>query len=496
MRVSSHRRAESRFARLARSVCRRASRSNALSFASMIAPVMLALSSAGTLLAQRAPTGRLEGTITDSVHARPLAGANVLVLPADSQPSLSFGAATDARGRYAIDTLPVGRYMVEFANAFLDSLEITLPSRAVTIEAGRTSRVDFGVPSRATLRAAACPGLQLPPETGAIVGRALDADAERPLVGATVVTSWTELTADRATMSTRYQERSGAVTTDSVGQYRLCGVPTDSWVLVQLQHAGKIGSPIRLLVPDSVGVVVHELSISLATARSAADSTAPADSVGPPLLSGTASLTGVVRGVGGLPLADAQLRVLGAAPVARSDARGRYALSDLPAGTQVLEVRHIGYLIEHQPVELRTGRTVEQDVHVRRIVTLDSMRVLAQRSRYREFEEHRKHRGFGKFFDEQQIENRHAFDTSDLIRMIPGFRVSGSGLDAQVMSSRGVSSMLGPCSPNIVIDGMQHQEINLINPANIGAMEVYREGEPSPPQYFSRCGAIVIWTKR
>jgi hypothetical protein len=43
---------------------------------------------------------------------------------------------------------------------------------------------------------------------------------------------------------------------------------------------------------------------------------------------------------------------------------------------------------------------------------------------------------------------------------------------------------------------MQHQEINLINPANIGAMEVYREGEPTPPQYFSRCGAIVIWTKR
>src|SRR5947209_1894455 len=77
-------------------------------------------------------------------------------------------------------------------------------------------------------------------------------------------------------------------------------------------------------------------------------------------------------------------------------------------------------LIEHQPVELRAGRTVEQDMRVNRIVvTLDSIRVLAQRSRYREFDENRKHRGIGKFFDEGQIRDERAFETSDLIRMLP-----------------------------------------------------------------------------
>jgi hypothetical protein len=124
------------------------------------------------------------------------------------------------------------------------------------------------------------------------------------------------------------------------------------------------------------------------------------------------------------------------------------------------------------------------------------MRVLAQRSRYREFDDNRKNRGFGKFFAEDQIQDRHAFESSDLIRTLPGFRVVGFGVDAKVMSSRGPSSIRGPCSPNIVIDGVQHQEINLIHPSNIGAMEVYREGEPTPPQYFSSCGAIVIWTRR
>ena len=122
--------------------------------------------------------------------------------------------------------------------------------------------------------------------------------------------------------------------------------------------------------------------------------------------------------------------------------------------------------------------------------------VLARRSRYREFEEHRKRSGFGTFLTEEDIERRHPFESSDLFRMIPGFRVSGYGLDAQVQSSRGVTSIMGPCSVNIVIDGMAGQDINLIHPSSIGAMEVYRAGQPAPVQYDSRCGVIVIWSKR
>ena len=54
---------------------------------------------------------------------------------------------------------------------------------------------------------------------------------------------------------------------------------------------------------------------------------------------------------------------------------------------------------------------------------------------------------------------------------------------------------MGACSPNVVIDGMPNQEINLIHPSNIGAMEVYRAGQPTPVQYDRGCGAIVIWSK-
>jgi hypothetical protein len=446
------------------------------------------------LAAQSAP-GRLEGTIIDSVHMRGLPGANVLAIRVEPEPAHSAGSITDPRGRFRIDSLPAGRYLVEFTSPALDSLEIMLPPREVTIAPGRAARADFGVPSGRTLRAAACPGVPLEKGRGAVVGRVTDADTDAPLAGANVVLAWREVAVDRTTLQIATADRVGDVEADSLGRYRLCGVPTDEWLMLQVQHGGRAGSEIRLLVPDSAGVIVRHLSLSREASRPVTAEGAPADTAPPPL-TGTASVSGVVRGVGGLPVADAQVRVIGAGGAVVSDPRGRFTLGDLPSGTQVLEVRRIGYLLAQQPVELRSGRSVAQDVRLQRIVTLDSVRVLARRSRYREFEEHRRASGLGTFLTEDDIARRRPFEASDVFRAIPGFSVSGYGLTAVVQSSRGVTSMTGPCKVNVVIDGMPYQDINLIHPSSIGAMELYRAGQPAPPQYDSRCGAIVVWSKR
>ncbi len=323
----------------------------------------------------------------------------------------------------------------------------------------------------------------------------VDADADAPLAEPSVVLAWREVDVDRATLQIQVADRVGDVQSDSLGRYRLCGVPTDEWVTLQVQHEGRAGSEIRLLVPDSAGVVVRHLSLSRTASRPVLAEGAPVDTA-PPSLTGTASVSGVVRGVGGLPVGDAQVRVPGARGTALTDPRGRFTLGDLPSGTQVLEVRRIGYLLAQQPVELRSGRTVTQDVRLQRIITLDSVRVLARRSRYPEFEQHRRSSGLGTFFTEQDIERRRPFESSDMFQMMPGFRVSGYGLDAVVQSSRGVTTMSGPCKVNVVIDRMPWQDINLIHPSSIGAMEVYRAGQPAPPQYDSRCGVIVVWSKR
>ena len=43
---------------------------------------------------------------------------------------------------------------------------------------------------------------------------------------------------------------------------------------------------------------------------------------------------------------------------------------------------------------------------------------------------------------------------------------------------------------------MQHQDINLISPADIGAIEAYPGSAGAPMPYDAACGVIVIWTKR
>lgn len=469
----------------------------------MSVPFMVALA-APVLGAQSTPGGRIgagagsiTGTVTDSVHARPAADAIVFLTRVSPEPTDFRSTIADVKGRFHFDTLVAGRYTIAFSTSYLDSLSLTLPPREVTLADGQRVRVDFTTPSGATLRAAACPGLNLGRGQGAVIGQVTDADTDRPLTTAQVAVSWNDLSVDSAFRPVT-AERGGAVPVDSLGRYRLCGVPTDTYLGVQVQDSGRVGSALTMVVDADGGLIVRDLSLSASSARSMAalDSAARrADTTTPPPLTGTATVTGVVRSPSGQPLAEAQVRVRDAAGVTRTDSLGRFSLSGQPAGSQLLETRRVGYLLSETPVELRSGRTVAVTVTLARIVNLDSIRIVAQRSRYREFEQRRKF-GFGRYLDQAAIEKQHPFETSDLFRMMPGFRVEGSGIDARVVSTRGAISLTGRCTPNIVIDGIQHQDINLISPDAIGAIEAYPGPAGAPMQYDSACGVVVIWTKR
>jgi len=473
-----------------------------LSSAGLLAIAALAAVLAAPPLYAQVATGRIEGTVTDSVHAKPASGAMVLLTRVSPEPSEFRSVVADAKGRFHFDTLTAGRYTIAFATDYLDSLTLTLPPREVVLADGQTMRVDFATPSGATLRAAACPGLRLARGQGAVIGQVTDADNDRPLTTAHVAVSWTDLAVDPKTFQPITSQRGGVVAVDSLGRYRLCGVPTDTYLQVQVQDSTRAGSVITMSVGDEGGVLVRDLSLSAESARSfttldsAAAAVAADTTAHPPLLTGTATVTGVVRDPSGHPLSEAQVRVREAAGVARTDSAGRFTLTGQPAGSQVLETRRVGYLLSLVPVELRSGKSVDAVVSLTRIVNLDSIRVVARRSRYPEFEQRRKGAGFGRYLEEADIEKRHPLETSDLFRMMPGFRVEGYGLDAHVVSTRGAISLTHGCDPNVVIDGMQHQEVNLLSPINIGAIEAYAGPAGAPPQYDSACGVILIWTKR
>ena len=413
-------------------------------------------------------------------------------------PAAWFSVTTDDRGRYRLDSLLAGRYSVGLSHPILDSLELTLPPRRIEIGEGQHARLELSLPSGAALREMNCPEVILPPGSGVLLGQVRDADADKSLAGAVVVVSWSDLAIDRATLKVSGAEHTVGAPTNADGLYRFCGLPTDSWLAVQIQHAGRGGSVLRASIADTVGVAVLNVAFSTEAARAIAqnDTAAGSESRPAPLLSGSASVSGTVLGETGQPLAGVQLRVLETAAVTRTDSAGRYALSALPAGTQLLEAKRIGYRIVQQPVHLLRGRGVEAAIRLQRVVSLDSIRIVAQRSRYREFERNRKG-GFGRYLTEDDIAKRNPIRVSDLLRMMPGFRIVGVGFDAKVMSSRGsVSLSRRACEVNVVIDGMQHQEIDFVQPSDIGAMEVYAGSAGAPVLYDRYCGLIVIWTKR
>lgn len=437
------------------------------------------------------PVGQVEGTIGDSVRLGPIAGAVVGITRRGVEPEVTIIARSDEQGRFRFDSLEAGRYWLSFSSPFLDSLGYGGPARDLTVVPGQPTRVVLAGPSAATLRATACPGVALAKETGALYGRVIDADRDEPLIGAQVNVAWTQLTFDREVRRALVKQHSAGVKTDSLGEYRLCGVPTDSWLLVQVQSGEKLGSALQVMISESAGVQTQHLSFSADAARAPnVLLEALRDSATLAPLHGTAALQGVVFGERGQRLSGVEVRVVDAAPVVKSDERGEFSLSGLPAGTHELEVRRLGYPIERYPVDLRGGRTLRREVRLQNVVSLEAMNVIGRRAKYASFEANRRLSQTGLFMSETEIAARHAVNTSDLLTRLPGFRILGSGAGAKVVSTR------GQCSPKIVIENLHNQEINTIPPSLIGAIEIYPNSNQAPIQYRSTCGLILIWTKR
>ncbi|MDB4878703.1 MAG: TonB-dependent receptor plug [Gemmatimonadetes bacterium] len=463
--------------------------------AKLLAFVFLAACAAAELQAQGG-AGRIRGVVFDSIARRPLAGASVMVVQLSATPQEVRVAITDPEGRFRLDGLPAGRFGIGFTTELLDSLELTLPQREIVLPEDGLVRVELATPSRERLFAAVCPGVAPGPGRGVLFGTVRNADTDEPLPLAELALRWSDLVLDRAAVRATNVTREASVRTDSLGVYRICGIPTGTYLILQVQRAGRAGTAVRTLVGEGAGIAKQNLSFSSASARAFTSGEGAVDREETPL-GGTAALDGTVRDRAGRGVADALVRVAGTLSSARTDTTGRFALSGLPAGTQLLEVRRIGYLLGQHPVELRSDRLVTQDLALLKVETLDSILVLAQRVRYREFEGRAGLRaGVGTFYRARDLEKLGPTETADILRRVTGFSVVGSGLGARLRSTRGAVSLLRDCEPNVVIDNMQHQEINLVLPADIAGLEIYRGPAGAPPEYDATCGVVVIWTKR
>ena len=208
------------------------------------------------------------------------------------------------------------------------------------------------------------------------------------------------------------------------------------------------------------------------------------------------------------PIADADVLLGDLALSARTNELGVFRFGEIPVGVHSLVVRKIGFVPLDTTLAFPPHRTVEREIFLSRLITLDSMKVVAQRSRIPSFDEHRR-RGIGSFLTHADLDKRGARRLGDQLSSLVGVRLAGRPPHAYAVSSHGQKSLggSGDCYAQVYINralvygrpGDPLFDLNIITPAQIEAVEYYASDAQTPPEYSSMnsdCGVVVIWTRR
>lgn len=448
------------------------------------------------------PAGTIVGVVYDSLLTRaPLQGATVYVI------GTTLVATTDARGRFTISGVPDGSQTLTFSHPAFDSAGVMAPQVSVMVAPSSKVDVTLAPPRGATLVKATCPGPRAD-GTGLLIGVVRDAERGAPLGGARVGSRWFELTIGKK--GPKYETYQASATSDANGVFRLCGIPGDVPLFVRAQADGQASGRVEVYFAGEE-VLFRDFSISITdtAARAIADSLFDrSDSTAIVRVPGAGLARGVVRDANGGPLANVRVSVLDGSMVAVTDTDGRFVLTGVPAGTQTLELRAIGYAPTRRTVVLPSGTPAEVATTLNRATQkLASISVVGTRadgrlSKYG-FEERRR-RGNGFFMDATEIAQKSGIKLGDALRFAPGL-VPNYTSKGRTFTMR--SKWNGDrCAPTYYLDGMEWQALDrspildleqFMSLNDLAAVEVYAGGAGTPMQFDkgTGCGAVVFWTK-
>jgi hypothetical protein len=342
-----------------------------------------------------------------------------------------------------------------------------------------------------------------------LLGVVRDIDTGNPLPRARVSSRWFEIAIEKT--GPRYQTLEASAVTDAAGVFRLCNVPADIPVFVRARVDGQESGRMEVYFAGTE-VMFRDLAVSLAdsAARLASDSLfdETIDSTAAIQVKGSGVARGVVRDADGRPVPNAKVGLLDRGGTVTSDPDGRFTLRDVPAGTQTLESRAIGFAPGRLTVVLKPNVPVDVDVKLLRAAQrLSSISVVGSAKNQRltkwGFEERRR-RGAGFFMDADEIAKKSGIYLGDVLRFAPGV--------IPMYSSRGRTFAMRSrwngdrCSPNYYLDGLRWYPLGMspilelerfISLNDLAAVEVYTGGAGTPMQFDSGngCGAVAFWTK-
>ncbi|MDQ8155022.1 MAG: TonB family protein [Gemmatimonadota bacterium] len=230
----------------------------------------------------------------------------------------------------------------------------------------------------------------------------------------------------------------------------------------------------------------------------------------PALAQGT--LTGHVRGPGGLGIGGVEVRAVGGAEpraaggvvIAVTDDEGAFRLVGLPLGGVQLSARRIGF--RPTAMELVVAGTETRIVALQlepAAILLAPVTVNARREPYSArlagFQQ-RSQKRIGTFITRERIEASASSSFSDLLRGIPGVRMAPS--------RNGISNSLrfrgSNCPPLVFIDGAPASadefDVDIIDPATVEGVEIYMSMLTVPPELHAprgleHCGVIAVWSR-
>jgi hypothetical protein len=440
----------------------------------------------------------LSGSVRDSLTGRTFANALVELVPTDRPWLAGFSARTDSAGKFVIPDVTPGRYHFGFQHPRLDSLGMDPVLRTLEVTGSRRRMMaDLALPTPRTFARTLCGDLG--ENSGALVGRVIDARDGNAATRGTVRVRWGELNVSKRFVGITQQQREGVVSAS--GRFVVCDVPTDTPIDVRATAADGSGMPaplssgtIELAFAYDATVQHRDLFVGPET-RVLVPSPAPTDSAPEPFMArrGQGRLTALVRSNDGRPIPDARIIVPDAAIEVVTDSSGRARLANLPLGSYMVDMLALGYMPMRQSVDIGAVQdaTVEFST-ARRVPTLAEVTVRDRQTDPTGFWK-RRASGVGYFVDANQIRSWGAPSLASALAMAPVLRGN--------LQSR------ANCAPTVFVDALRFDNASytqMLNGLDIGGVEVYGNPADVPPQFSNAgrrpsgsvlCATIVVWTK-
>ena len=424
--------------------------------------------------------GQIAGIIIDSLNRRYLSRADIVI------EGIRAEVQTDSLGKFTIDSVPPGTYRVGVFHPLLDTLGTALVTQAFRVGPDSSTFVLLAVPSARTLIRRSCRIQSGPYGESAVVGHVNDPETLAPVARAEVSIAWVEIDISKET-GLRREPHLMIDSTNTSGAYHICGLPNSMEATLQVKR----GSAATAEIPISLG----ERDVEL-LARTILFS--PIDAG---VKSGNAALSGTVLLESSRTNGGTRVELVGTGVVVETNERGEFTMRNLPSGSKVLQVRHVGFVAAVVPVDLSSREEKRVAITLPKFVPMmDPVLVTARRTVALDkvgFNQRRKS-GFGYYMGPERLEKMQPMFVTDLLRVVPGLRVRHTYNGDVIMSDR----TMGNGCVQYYLDDTPYAEMipgdinNFVTAHEVVAIEVY---QGIPPAEYTRsgtsCVTIILWTR-